>query len=189
MATDQISVTLSVIEAFDKLGVLYLIGGSLASTVHGVVRTTLDTDLVAQLQPEHTQPLVKMLQNEFYIDTDAVSNAISRQSSFNLIHLETMFKVDVFVFRQRLFDQSQFARRITQVIATNPEQTAYIASAEDTILTKLEWYRMGGEVSERQWRDVLGIIKVQENRLDLDYLQKWAIELNVADLLQRALEV
>ncbi len=73
------------------------------------------------------------------------------------------------------------------MVATEPERTAYIASAEDTVLTKLEWYRMGGEVSDRQWRDVLGVLKVQGKRLDLAYLRRWATELGIADLLERAL--
>ncbi|MBE7469220.1 MAG: hypothetical protein DPW09_25790 [Anaerolineae bacterium] len=186
-ATEPVLVTLLVTNALETLGVPYLIGGSLASTLHGVVRTTLDTDLVAELRPEHITPLVQMLQNTFYIDAETAVEAVHRHSSFNLIHLETMFKVDIFVSKQRPFDQAQFARRETQVVTAEPEQTAYIASAEDTVLTKLEWYRLGGEVSERQWRDVLGVLKVQADRLDLDYLRRWAVELGVADLLEKAL--
>lgn len=187
MSTEPVTVTLLVINALQKLGVPYLIGGSLASTLHGVVRTTLDTDIVAELRLEHVTPLVEILESIFYIDDQAVHEAIQRQSSFNLIHLETMFKVDIFVSKQRPFDQAQFARRTAQIIATNPDQSAYIATAEDTILTKLEWYRLGGEVSERQWRDVLGVLKVQGNRLDLAYLRHWALELRVTDLLEKAL--
>jgi len=147
----------------------------------------MDTDLVVDLRPEHAEPLVKALGNSFYVDIEAVHDAIRHRSSFNIIHLETMFKVDIFLPKQRPFDKAQFERRTRQVIATNPERTAYVASAEDTILTKLEWYRLGGEISERQWRDVLGILAVQQGQLDLTYLQRWSTELGVADLLVKAL--
>jgi hypothetical protein len=181
------AVTLLVTEALEALGVPYLIGGSLASTVHGLVRTTQDTDLVADLRPEHVTPFVQRLGQDFYSDAEVIHEAIRRRSSFNLIHLKSMFKVDIFIIKQRPFDRSQFERRERQVVGDELEQSAYVATAEDTILTKLEWYRLGGEVSERQWRDVLGILKVQGDRLDLVYLQRWAIELNVIDLWQRAL--
>ena len=187
MLSEPVAVTLQVINVLDMLGVPYLIGGSLASSVHGVVRATMDTDLVVDLRPEHAEPLVKALGNSFYVDIEAVHDAIRHRSSFNIIHLETMFKVDIFLPKQRPFDKAQFERRTRQVIATNPERTAYVASAEDTILTKLEWYRLGGEISERQWRDVLGILAVQQGQLDLTYLQRWSTELGVADLLVKAL--
>ena len=187
MPDEPIAVTLLVIDALDALGVPYLIGGSLASAVHGVLRATMDTDLVADLRLEHAEPLARALGGAFYVGVESIREAVLHESSFNVIHLETMFKVDVFIVKKRPFHRSQMKRRIAQVIATDPERTAYVATAEDTILAKLEWYRMGGGVSERQWRDVLGVMKVQADRLDLAYLRQWAAQLNVSDLLERAL--
>jgi hypothetical protein len=188
MPNEPIAVTLLVIDAMDALGVPYLIGGSLASAVHGVLRATLDTDLVADLRLEHAEPLARALGGTFYVDAESIREAVLHQRSFNVIHLETMFKVDVFVVKKRPFHHSQMERRLAQVIATDPDRTAYVATAEDTILAKLEWYRMSGDVSEQQWRDVLGVMKVQADRLDLAYLRQWAAQLNISDLLERAIK-
>lgn len=188
MQNEPLEVTLKVTGVLEWLGVPYLIGGSLASTLYGMVRTTQDSDIVAEMRLEHARAFVAALQDEFYIDEEMIVESIQRNSSFNIIHRETMFKVDVFVPRARPFLQSQLARAQKQTFALETEISAQFASPEDTILAKLEWYRVGGEVSERQWRDILGVLKTRGETLDLDYLQQWASELKVSDLLERALQ-
>ncbi len=171
----------------ESLGVPYFIGGSLASTLYGMVRTTQDSDIVAEMRLEHLAPFVAALQDEFFVDDEMIVEAIRRHSSFNIIHRETMFKVDVFIPRPRPFLQAQLSRAQRQTFTFETEVSTKFASPEDTILSKLEWYRMGGEVSDRQWRDILGMLKTQAGELELDYLRKWAVELKVGDLLERAL--
>lgn len=188
MQNEPVEVTLKVTAIFEHLAVPYLIGGSLASTLYGMIRTTQDSDIVAEMSSEHIQPFVLALQDEFYIDEEMIADSVAHHSSFNIIHRETMFKVDVFIPHPRPFLQSQLARAQKQTFTLETEMSAKFASPEDTILSKLEWYRLGGEVSERQWRDVLGVLKIRGDELDVAYLQKWATELNVPDLLERALE-
>jgi hypothetical protein len=187
MQGDSIRVTLLVTDVFEKLGVRYAVGGSLSSSLHGVMRSTLDVDIVADMRLEHIQPLVAALSPEFYADVEMMRVAIERHSSFNLIHYETSFKVDVFIPKPRPFDQMQLERRASAVITTDPERSLYVTSPEDVILSKLEWYRMGGEVSDRQWRDILGVLKTKTGGIDLDYLPHWAKQLKVNNLLDRAL--
>jgi hypothetical protein len=188
MQNEPVEVTIQVTDVFEKLSVPYLIGGSLASTLYGMVRTTQDADIVAEMRLEHLQPFVTALQDEFFIDDEMIAAAIQRNSSFNIIHRETMFKVDVFIPRPRPFLQSQLARAQRQTFTFETEVSAKFASPEDTILAKLEWYRLGGEISERQWRDILGVLKTRAGVLDLSYLRKWAGELKLSDLLERALQ-
>jgi hypothetical protein len=181
------AVTLRVIDTLDAIGIPYLIGGSFASSIHGVARMTADVDLVVDLKKEHVGPLVRALETEFYVDAEAILDAIRRHESFNLVHLATMFKVDIFVLKRRSFDRAQFERRQRHAISKDPERHAYIATAEDSILAKLEWYRMGGETSDRQWNDIQNVIKTQSDRLDVTYMRHWAVALGIADLLDRAL--
>jgi hypothetical protein len=185
---DSISVTLLVTKALEQLGIPYAVSGSLSSSLHGIMRSTLDADIIADVRIEHIQPLVAALSKDFYTDDEMIRDAIVHHSSFNLIHYATAFKVDVFIPKSRQFDQMQLERRAISSITNDPEQYLYVTTPEDVILSKLEWYRSGGEVSDRQWHDILGVLKTKSGEVDQDYLRKWANELGVSDLLVRALE-
>ena len=180
--------TARVVAAFEKLGIDYLVGGSIASSVFGEPRQTLDADLIARLFGRHIELLIEILASEFYTDLPAITAAVQNQGSFNLIHLETATKVDVFVRWRDEFGQSQLERRRRMSVGESPPLDFYFASPEDTVLAKLEWYCKGGGVSDRQWRDLLGVLKVQGPTLDQNYLNEWARKLKVENLLVRALD-
>lgn len=179
---------LRLLKVFDRLEIPYMIGGSSASSVHGLVRTTGDVDIVANVG-ENVQALVVELQGEFYIDEQRVRAALENGRSFNVIHYRSSYKFDIFPLTGDRYQQVQFGRRryeTSSVFTGEPLELA-VSSPEDVILSKLRWYRQGGEVSEQQWNDVLGVIAAQRERLDLPYLGEWAQYLGVADLLEQAL--
>jgi hypothetical protein len=188
MEAEQTQVNLQVVRAFEALRVPYFLGGSMASSVHGIYRATADADFVAALRPHHAEALARLLQPAFYADLEAMRAATASFRSFNVIHLDSMLKVDVFVASTTPFHLMQMRRRVLQATTPDGQTTFYVASAEDTILAKLQWYRDGGAVSDRQWNDVLGVLKVQGATLDRAYLEEWARELGLTDLLRRALD-
>jgi hypothetical protein len=176
-----------VVAALEDLDIRYYVGGSVASSAHGVARSSLDVDLVAELGLEHLDRLAARLSGAYYAPLDHMRRAIAERRSFNLIHLATVFKIDVFVSRGRPFDRSVLDRARLESIGEQPDAARLrVASAEDTVLLKLEWFRQGGESSERQWGDVLGVLKVTP-AIDLAHLRRWATDLGVGDLLDRAL--
>ena len=185
--SDLVAALRPVAETLDALGVRYYLGGSVASSAHGIARASLDADIVAALEPEHVDSLVKRLVSAYYIPADRLRSAVAARSSCNFIHLATMFKIDVFVSKGRPFDRQAAERARPQAIDEAPDAPRFpVASPEDTVLAKLEWFRLGGEISERQWWDVVGILRVTADA-DRAYLGRWADSLGVADLLERAL--
>jgi hypothetical protein len=171
----------------EELEVTYLVGGSVASSLHGIPRATIDGDLVADLKKRHVGPFVAGLGTGFYVEASAVLQAVMARTSFNVIELEGMIKVDVFAAKREPFTLSELERRVAFDLGGGLP-TLFLSSPEDTILAKLDWFRLGGGVSDRQWGDITGVMKVQAERLDLKYLRDMARELKVSDLLERALD-
>jgi hypothetical protein len=184
----QPDITMLVIEALERLGVPCMVVGSLSAAAYGLQRTTQDADMVAGVRRGDGPRLASELGADFYIDAEAADEAIARGSSFSVIYLPAVFKVDIFALPARSYGQEAFARRRRMPFAIDPSRSAFVQSPEDVILSKLRWYRQGGEVSDQQWRDVLGVLKLQAGRLDMEYLRRWAAEEKVLDLLQRAVQ-
>lgn len=182
---DLVTALRPVVAAFDALGVRYFLGGSVASSAHGVARASLDADVVAELNPAHVDRLAQQLAGAYYVPIEQMRTAAAERRSFNLIHLASMFKIDVFVSKGRPFDRSAAGRARSHPIGEHTDTPFFVASAEDTILAKLEWFRLGGGTSERQWWDIVGVLRVG-TEIDREYLRRWAEALGVTDLLDRA---
>jgi hypothetical protein len=178
---------LPVIDALEALGVSYHVGGSVASSFLGIARATQDADVVADLRPEHASRLAQALVGAYYADSERIAHAIRTRRSFNVIHLGTAYKVDIFVSKDTPFARGNTARRVAIEIP-GLGRSLYFASPEDIVLHKLLWYAEGGGVSDRQWYDLQGVLRLQAKTLDYEYLRTWADRLGVADLLRRALE-
>lgn len=182
-ATEGLPAVLAVLE---DLGIRYHVGGSYASTLHGVPRQTLDADLVVDLPASLVEPFVDRLRPYFYLDDVRIRHAIARKSSFNLIDLSSGFKIDLFVKGNGPFDELELRRSISTRLPDVGDREVPVKTAEDTVLRKLQWFDEGGRVSDRQWNDILGVLKVQGERLDREYLESWAGRLGVAELLRQA---
>jgi hypothetical protein len=187
---EPVAVASHIAGVLTRIGVSYVIGGSFASSVHGEPRSTNDIDMVADLRQSDVNAFVDAIGADCYVARDAVADAIREGGGFNVIHMPTAVKVDIFVAGSDAFDQERLQRRTPISFSSDPGSvTLFVDTAEDTILRKLEWYRRGGETSERQWRDVVGIVNAQSSRLDRTYLRDWAARLGVSDLTERVLKI
>ena len=189
MAANPLEIALLVARAFEDCGVRYVVGGSIASSIRGEPRSTLDVDMVVDLKETQIEPLLRALGDVFYADEESIRRAVRAKSSANIIHLDSSIKVDLFVMGGSPVDGEQMERRERVEFGGGPARNLYVYTPEDILLQKLRWYRMGSESSDRQWRDLLGIVLVQADRLDDDYLRRSAEVLEVQDLLRRALAV
>ncbi|MCE5326154.1 MAG: hypothetical protein LLG01_07030 [Planctomycetaceae bacterium] len=172
-------------EALDEFGIPYYVGGSIASSFCGVARSTVDVDVIADLQIDDIGPFARRLAGEYYLVEDTIRRAVRQRESFNLIHLKTMMKVDVFVAGRSIHDRRALARKRVDTFEGSSKEYNF-ASPEDVILAKLDWFRKGGQASLQQWKDVLGVLQVQNDALDLLYLSAEARTLGISDLLERA---
>jgi hypothetical protein len=187
MLPETTIITLKVVRVFERLGIPYFVGGSMASSVYGFVRITRDAALIADIKLEHLEPMAQYLEGEFYVDRHLITESIQRRSSFPLIHLETMFKVDIFLIGDQPYDRKEMARRQQKPIHWDSNELAYISSPEDIILAKLRWYLLSPQANEQQWRDITGLIHTQLSKLDMRYIHHWAKILRVEALLAKAL--
>jgi hypothetical protein len=187
MLSEPLLVVARLARTFDELAIRYLVGGSLASSIYGTPRATQDVDLLAEIEPAHVGPLTDALADEFYIDAGMIRDAIRRRASFNVVHLATMFKADVFISRGDAWSREEMARARTEEFDTSEGKVAIrFASPEDTLLHKLVWYRLGHQVSDRQWGDVAGVLAVQADALDREYLRLWAASSMTARRIRRS---
>lgn len=184
-ADDHIDVAIRVGTALDAIRVRHTIGGSIAASFAGEPRSTVDVDLVVALTHDDVTRFVAALQGEFYIAEEALHRAIDTLGTANIIHEASNLKVDLFIAGGTPLDEQQLARR--QRVEVRPGQAIYIHPPEDILLQKLRWYKKGGGVSDRQWRDILSIVRTQGNRLDRAYLKENAPVIDVQSVLERAL--
>src|SRR5215217_84781 len=183
-----LSVLSQVTAILEQQNISYVLVGSFASSIHGMYRSTADIDILADIHTDQIRSLFDVLQKSFYVDEHAMRDAVAKGRSFNAIHFDSVFKVDIFVARADEFALTQLNRRQLRKISPEKDEALYVATAEDTVLAKLRWYRAGHETSNTQWNDVLGVLGASHSSLDVEYLHMWAGKLGVEDLLRRALD-
>jgi len=172
------------VATLDLAGIPYMLSGSVVSSYYGINRSTQDMDLVIDPEePQLRQFITMVLKSSFYASEKNAVDALYRQTQFNVIDMETAWKADLILRKQRPFSEVEFSRRTQEEILG---MSLWITSVEDSILSKLEW--ASKTRSERQLGDVEGIFRLRGGTLDLPYLKKWAVELGVIDMLSNFLD-
>lgn len=183
---DHVRPVTHVVRVLDDLNIRYAVGGSFASSLHGYPRQTQDADLTVEpFAGKERLFALRFPADEYDADEPMIRDAVARRARFNILHLHTGFKIDLFVGKDRPFDRELLARRVKAPVFGDAAGEFGVVTAEDVVLLKLEWFRLGSETSDRQWTDVFGVFRVQADRLDAAYLDRWAAELGVADLLDK----
>ncbi|HLG19392.1 MAG TPA: hypothetical protein VI895_06195 [Bdellovibrionota bacterium] len=187
MLPEVIQVALQVAQSFEQFKIPYFVVGSVASSILGEPRSTNDVDIVAQLSEVRAKEWIVWAEKDFYVSETAVIEAIRRHRAFNLVHFSTALKIDIYCAGDSAYEGEQLSRRRLVPVVKDAATSLVMSTPEDVVLNKLCWYRKGGEVSDRQWRDVIGVLKVQSDRLEFSYLGNWATNLAISDLLRKAL--
>lgn len=185
MNTEGFKALNAVIKALDAGGIPYMLGGSFASSFYGIPRATFDADLVVQIAPAGAAELHSALKGAFYADEEEMRQAAATRSSFNLIHLETAFKVDLFPLKEDAYSKEAFSRRVKQPITADGKTEIFIESPEDVVIAKLLWHKLGGETSVKQPADIAGVLKTMAGNLDRAYIRRWTSALGLEALLSK----
>jgi hypothetical protein len=187
VAYDVLGALSELARILEDLGLRYAVGGSLASGAWGEPRSTHDVDLIVELPETHVAELFRALEPSFYVDQAAMREAVRRSRAFNVIHLGRHVKIDLFVAGRGALDVAQLESPIPRRLSVDSDRDFPVTAPELVVLRKLDWYRAGGGVSDRQWRDVLAVLRVQGSRLDRARMRALATETGLSELLERAI--
>jgi hypothetical protein len=182
----DIAVLEKLTDVLDRLNIAYVIGGSFASSAYGAVRFTQDADITVQSFSSVAEQLYEILKSDFYISKEAMYQALQSRTSFNIIHLTTAFKIDIFIQKENEFQIQMLSHSRKLPLGESAKKVSFV-SPEDIILLKLDWFRQSGCDSQRQWSDVQGVLAAQKENLDFEYLKNWAKKLGLNELLQKAI--
>jgi hypothetical protein len=181
--TGQDEFLMKLVDLLEAARISYMLTGSVGSSFHGQPRATKDVDIIVAATKAQLERFLQSLGEGYYVSLNAAKDAFDRKSSFNVIDVESSWKADLIVCRERPFSKAEFRRRQNvNLMGTS----LWVVSPEDVILSKLEWAR--NSLYEQQFRDALGVAIAQYDRLDKEYMRKWAKELHVESTVEQLLK-